>query len=217
MPSRCGARLPFFPAGTVHIAVVDPGVGTGRKAMAARLGESIMSDLTTGCSPRSSRTPAAQEKRQALLRLTSRDYWLQNVSHTFHGRDIFAPVGAHLANGVPLEKLGTPFTDPVLLPLTKPLKTAEGFVAHISVVDAFGNLTTDLPAVEIAGKSVKVMIKDRVINGLSTSYGHHHPGDVITLVDSENYLEVAVVNGSAAEVLGAQVGDEVKVLFVEYE
>ena len=80
------------------------------------------------------------------------------------------------------------------------------------MVDAFGNLTTDLPAAEIAGKSVRIVIKDRTIEGLSTSYGQRQPGDLVALIDSENYLEVAVVNGSGAKTLGAKVGDEVEVL-----
>lgn len=205
---------PYFPPGSVHIAVVDPGVGTKRRPMAARLGTQYVVGPDNGLF-----TPMIEDARNAGLevRFVAADnprYWLPNVSHTFHGRDIFAPVGAHLAAGVPLEDVGTPFDEPVLLPLSKPARTAEGWVAHISVVDKFGNLTTDLPAAEIAGREVKIIIKDKIIEGLSTSYGHRQPGDLVALIDSENFLEVAVVNGSGAETLSAKVGDEVSVLLV---
>lgn len=208
---------PYFPQGTVHIAVVDPGVGTARRGLAAKLGTQYVVGPDNGLF-----TPMIEDARSAGLEtrfvaLENERYWLQNVSHTFHGRDIFAPVGAHLANGVALEELGGLFSDPVLLPLSKPVRTPLGYLAHISVVDNFGNLTTDLPAAMIAGRSVKIVIKGHMIEGLSTSYGHRQAGELVALVDSENYLEVAVVNGSGASRLGAGVGDEIEILFAEPE
>ena len=208
---------PYFPAGTVHIAVVDPGVGTHRRPMAAQLGSQYYVGPDNGLF-----TPLIEDARAAgndtrFVALENPAYWLQNVSRTFHGRDIFAPVGAHLAAGVPLEKLGSPFTDPVLMPLSKPERTAFGYTAHVSMIDGFGNCTTDLPWSQVAGRTLLIKIKDRVIRGLSHSYGHHEHGELIALVDSENYLEVAVVNGSAAGLLGAQVGDPMEVLFNESE
>ncbi len=208
---------PYFPAGTVHIAVVDPGVGTHRQPMAAQLGSHFYVGPDNGLF-----TPLITAARDAgeptrFVALDNPDYHLQNVSRTFHGRDIFAPAGAHLAAGVPLEALGTPITDPVLLPFSQPERTAFGFTAHIAGIDAFGNCTTDLPWSQVAGRTLLIKVKDRVIRGLSPSYGHHTPGELIALVDSENYIEVAVVNGSAAALLGAQVGDPVDVLFNESE
>lgn len=208
---------PYFPAGSVHIAVVDPGVGTQRRGMAARIGGQFFVGPDNGLF-----TPVIEDARKASLetRFVSLDnptYWLQNVSRTFHGRDIFAPVGAHLAAGVPLENLGSPFSDPVLLPLSQPQRTEFGFTAHITVIDVFGNCTTDLPWTTVAGRQLLIKVKDRVIHGLSPSYGHHQPGNLVALVDSENFIELAVVNGSAAQVLGARVGDAVEVLFTTAE
>lgn len=208
---------PYFPAGTVHIAVVDPGVGTRRRAMAARLGEQYVVGPDNGLFTPMIEDAHAAGQEVRLVALENPRYFLPNVSRTFHGRDIFAPVGAHLAAGAALEDMGTSFDDPVLLPLSKPVRSANGWTAHISVVDKFGNLTTDLPGGEIAGKAVRIFFKGRVIEGLSTSYGHKQPGELVALVDSENYLEVAVVNGSGAQVLDAKVGDEVQVLFTEQE
>lgn len=206
---------PFFPAGSVHIAVVDPGVGTSRRPMAARLGNQYYVGPDNGLF-----TPLIEASRAAgeeilFVVLENTMYWLSNVSRTFHGRDIFAPVGAHLAAGVSLNDLGSAFNDPVLLPLSKPEKTAFGYTAHISAIDVFGNCTTDLPWSVVAGRDLLIRVKDRVIRGISPSYGYKKPGELIVLVDSENYLEVAVVNGSASVALGAQVGDPVEVLFNE--
>jgi len=206
---------PFFPAGTVHIAVVDPGVGTSRRALAARIGDQYFVGPDNGLF-----TPIIEDVQRAGVKATfvtldKPEFWLQQVSRTFHGRDIFAPAGAHLARGVKLEAMGTPINDPVLTPLAKPEKIASGYRAQISVVDTFGNLTTNLPWPDVAGRKLLISIKDRVIHGLSTSYGHYQPGDLIALVDSENFIEIAVVNGSAAKALDARAGDMVEVLFTE--
>lgn len=208
---------PFFPAGTVHIAVVDPGVGTIRRPIAAQLGSQFYVGPDNGIF-----TPLIEDARKFNLEtryvtLDQPRFWLQHVSRTFHGRDVFAPAGAYLADGVKLDEMGTPFTDPVLLPLSKPERTADGFNAHIALIDVFGNCATDLPWSEVAGRHLLIRIKDYVIRGLSPSYGHHQPGELIAMVDSEDHIEVAVVNGSAAKTLGAQVGDLVEVLFIAEE
>jgi S-adenosylmethionine hydrolase len=205
---------PFYPSGTVHIAVVDPGVGTHRRPMAARLGSHYFVGPDNGLF-----TPLIEDGRRAgksieFVALDNPKYWLPDVSHTFHGRDIFAPCGAHLAHGVALRDLGTTFADPVLLAMPQPEKTPGGYRAHIKVVDAFGNLTTDLPAELLNGRQVRVQIKGYTINALSPSYGHHPAGAIVSLIDSEGYLEVAVVNGSGAKTLGAVVGDPVDVEFL---
>jgi S-adenosylmethionine hydrolase len=146
--------------------------------------------------------------------LNNPKYWLPKVSRTFHGRDIFAPVGAHLAQGIPLSELGTPFNDPVRMELPRPVKTENGWSAHVTVIDVFGNLTTDLPASALQGRTdILVRLRDVEVNGITQSYGHKQPGDLITLVDSEDYLEIALVNGNAAQKLGANVGDTVEVIY----
>lgn len=203
---------PFFPAGTVHIAVVDPGVGTSRRSMAARIGEQYFVGPDNGLF-----TPIIEDARKAgqmmtFVALDKPEYWLPNVSRTFHGRDIFAPAAAHLASRTRLEYMGTPFSDPVLIPLPKAQKTDYGFLAHVIVVDVFGNMTTDLPAAALQGREVQVRVKGHEIEGLSPSYGHKPAGSLIALIDSEGALEVAVVNGSAAKVLDMRIGDEIQVI-----
>lgn len=204
---------PFFPPGTVHVAVVDPGVGTHRRPLAARLGAHYFVGPDNGLF-----TPIYTDAEKnawpvEIVHLTNEKYFLAEVSHTFHGRDIFAPVAAHLANRVPLSDLGPLITDPVKLSMPKPEKTGTGWHAHVTVVDNFGNLTTDLPAAALPEHvHVSFRLRGREVLGLAASYGNKSPGELIALVDSENFVEIAVVNGSAAQVTGAQVGDVVDVI-----
>lgn len=205
--------VPFFPAGTVHVAVVDPGVGTSRRPIAARLGGHTFVGPDNGLF-----TPMLEDAEKKgwkleIVHLTNEEYFLPDVSRTFHGRDIFAPVAAYLANGIPLADLGPAITDPVRLSIPKPEKTADGWRAHVTVIDGFGNCTTDLPAASLAERAnVVFRLRGREVRDLVASYGHKNPGELVALVDSENYVEIAIVNGSAAKTLGAQVGDVVEVL-----
>ena len=204
---------PFFPAGSVHVAVIDPGVGTLRRPLAARLGSHFFVGPDNGLF-----TPIYEDAEKngwplEIVHLTNRKYFLAQVSRTFHGRDIFAPVGAHLANGVPLADLGLAVTDPLRLIMPKPEKTLTGWRAHVTVVDIFGNLTTDLPASALESQeSVLFRLFGREVRGLVDSYGHAQPGALVALVDSEDFIEIAAVNGSAAKLLGAVVGDLVDVV-----
>ena len=204
---------PFFPPGSVHVAVVDPGVGTRRRPLAARLGTYYFVGPDNGLF-----TPIYEDAEKygwplEIVHLTNTQFFLAQVSRTFHGRDIFAPVAAHLANGVPLAELGPVITDPLRLSMPKPEKTLSGWRAHITLVDVFGNLTTDLPAAALAGLAhVTFHLCGREVRGLVSSYGEKQPGELVALLDSENAVEIAIVNGSAAQVLGARVGEVVEVI-----
>ena len=204
---------PFFPDGTVHVIVVDPGVGTTRRAIAAHLGKQYFVAPDNGVL-----TPIIEDADAAggpveFVNLTNQKYWLPNVSRTFHGRDIFSPVGAWLANGADFHDMGAAITDVVRKPLPQPEKTSFGWRAQISVVDAFGNCTTNLPANAVAGiENIDFKVGNTTIHGLVASYGHRRPGDLVALVDSESFVEIAVVNGSAAKTLDLHVGDPVEVI-----
>jgi S-adenosylmethionine hydrolase len=203
----------YFPKGTVHVAVVDPGVGTRRRPMAAQLGGHYFVGPDNGLF-----TPIYEDAEKngwplKIVHLVNEKYFLAQVSRTFHGRDIFAPVSAHLANGVPLADLGPVISDPLRLQMPKPEKTPTGWRAHVMAADAFGNLTTDLPSAALAEHAqVSFHLRGREVRGLVDSYGQKQPGELVALVDSENYVEIAIVNGSAAQVLGAQVGEVVEVI-----
>jgi len=204
--------VPFFPAGTVHLAVVDPGVGTKRRPIALRIGTQLFVGPDNGLFSPFLEDAEKHGDRSTFIHLTNPDYWLPKVSHTFHGRDIFGPVAAHLANGVAMEKMGALIEDPIRIELPKPEKTVKGWIAHITVMDVFGNLTTDLPASEILQKEkISFTIAGQTIHGLVESYGNKKPGELVALIDSEEFIEIAIVNGNAAQTLKAGVGDHIVV------
>lgn len=203
----------YFVPGTVHVAVVDPGVGTDRRAIAARIGAYFYVAPDNGLL-----TPLIQKARDAgqpvqIVGLNQPQYWLPELSRSFHGRDIFAPVGAHLANGLPLEKLGDFIDDPVMLILPQPERTDFGWRAKVVWVDVFGNLSTNLLASALSeNNEIMVEIQGQAIHGITQAFGDAEPGSLIATIDSTGALAVAVVNGSAAAHLGADVDSEVRVI-----
>ena len=207
---------PYFPPGTVHVAVIDPGVGTTRRAIAAKLGEQYFVLPDNGLI-----TPMledAEESNQDILivHLDKPDYWLKTVYTTFHGRDIFAPCGAHLAAGVPVQAMGTIIDDPIRTPLPKPQKTAEGYRANIIVIDVFGNCTTNLRVSQIPDLAQTTLkIAGQSIEGIVPSYGHRKVSDLVAVTDSEGFVEIAIVNGNAARHFDIQLDDPVEVIFHE--
>ena len=205
--------VPFFPAGSIHIAVVDPGVGTQRRPMAARLGDQYVVGPDNGLFTLLIQSAEKDKKPVNLIHLNQPEYWLPVISRTFHGRDIFSPVAAHLANGVALEKLGSPFTDPVLLEFAQPERTENGWIAHVTVIDTFGNITTDLDASLLGGRrDVRLRLGKAEVTGIIASYGQRNPGDLVAVVDSEGFIEIAVVNGSAAAHLGTKLSDRIEII-----
>lgn len=205
---------PFFPPGTVHLAVVDPGVGGERRPLAMDLGEQYFVGPDNGVFTPLMEKAARNHRKVDYVHLTNPEYWLKNVSHTFHGRDIFAPVAAYLAKGVPLSEFGPVLTDPVRLAMSLPEKTDSGWRAHITTIDVFGNLCTDLPAEAIQGGGGLIFrMGRRKVHGLVDSYAQRPAGELVALLNSWGYVEIAVVNGSAARTLGLQRGDSLEVFF----
>lgn len=208
-----GRSVPYFPTGSVHIVVVDPGVGTERRPIAARVGtqrfvgpdNGVLTDLLD-------RAEAAGWPVQ-VVHLDQPEFWLPEVSSVFHGRDIFSPVGAHLAAGVGLEKLGTPIEDPVRIDLPRPEVTEAGFRARVIHIDHFGNIATNLDREDLEGVSeLEVRLRGRTIPGLYETFGQLPPGSLMVLYGSTGRLIISEVNGSAARALGAEVDDPVEVI-----
>jgi len=206
-----GRAAPYFPAGTVFVAVVDPGVGTSRRPLAARLGAHLFAapdnGLLTVVLQKAERSGAPVE----LVHLDRPGYWLPQVSRTFHGRDIFAPVAAHLANGAALTELGTPIADPIRLRLPEARRTRQGWQGEVIHIDHFGNLATNLGREHLppAGE-VEIRIRGERIAGVAEAFGEKPAGSLTALIDSAGALSIAVVNGSAAERLHAGVGEVVE-------
>jgi len=200
------ASYRHFPPGTIHVAVVDPGVGSQREALAAEVAGQFFLAPDNGVL-----SYVLAEGYSALIRLTEPRYWLPNPSRTFHGRDIFAPAAAHLSLGVPLAALGEPFTEPLLLPIPRPVQRPDGtWVAHIIHVDRFGNLITDLrPEVARPELITGARVKGRTITAVVETYSDVPSGAPAILVSSGGTFEIAVRDGDARAELGANVGDEV--------
>jgi S-adenosylmethionine hydrolase len=210
--------VPYFPKGSIHVVVVDPGVGTQRRPMAAQIGDWSYvgpdNGTITGLLER-----AEQEGWQTtFVELKERKYWLQTISHVFHGRDIFSPVAAHLANGVPLTDLGTAFDNPVRLQVPKPSQTPGGWRGEATHIDHFGNISTNIRVEHLREamkqkENIVVRINEHVIDGMVNTFGERRVGELIALIGSTGNLGIAVVNGNAQQRLGTKVGDTVEVIY----
>jgi S-adenosyl-L-methionine hydrolase (adenosine-forming) len=209
---------PYFPAGTIHVAVVDPGVGTARRPIAARIGEHFYVLPDNGLLTLVLEKNEGQGQPVEIVHLDRREFWLPEVSHVFHGRDIFAPVAAHLAKGVPILEIGTQIQDPLRLELPRPQATPDGLRGQIIHIDHFGNLATNIRREDLPGvQNLVVYLRGAEIPGLARTFGERKVGELMALYGSTGSLIVSVVNGSAAERLGASVGDEVNVIFQNRE
>jgi len=221
---------PYFPKDSVHVAVVDPGVGTERRAIALRTSNALFVAPDNGLLS----FIVESENVEEVVDLNNPRYWLPKVSATFHGRDIFAPVGAHLARGVPLRELGQPIDveDLIVFPVPRPHRENDVIFAQILYVDRFGNLTVNLPMErfkEEGEELLMIRLPDEArpltlhpqdltihlvgceISGIRRAYAEGSPGKPVALIGSAGYLEVAVPGDSAARLLSVKVGDEVKV------
>jgi S-adenosylmethionine hydrolase len=203
----------FFPAGTIHLVVVDPGVGTARRPIAARLAEQYFVVPDNGVL-----TPLLERAEQAgdliqIVHLDKPQYWLPVVSHVFHGRDIFAPCAAALAAGVPLESLGTSITDPVRLDLPQPQATPGGWKGQVIHVDHFGNISTNLTDTHLGeAPGATIRLGGVNIHGMIKTFGERPVGALVALYGSNGNLIISVVNGNAAQQLGVQIGDVVEAI-----
>jgi S-adenosylmethionine hydrolase len=196
--------FPFYPKGTVHVAVVDPGVG-GHFFVGPDNGVfwPLIEDY----------------KGPEMIHLTESRYFLHPTSHTFHGREVFAPVAAHLSQGVSLNRMGPKLSDPVELHFPKPQKEGEKLYGQITRVDNFGNLITNIHRGDLESflKSCMPVIEvgDLAIRKLSLIYADVEKGDPLALINSSHWLEIAVNLGRASQDVGLPagviIGTEVKV------
>ncbi len=198
----------FFPAGTVHLAVVDPGVGSERRAIAVAAGGHRFVAPDNGVL-----SLALAGLPLEAVSLENRGLFRPEVSQTFHGRDIFAPVAAHLALGAPLSEAGPSLPDIVRLPEAAPHPETPGaWQGTVVAVDRFGNLVTNIPADLVRGSALRVEIAGAAIGRLSEFYAEAPPGGLLALVGSAGTLEVAVNGGSAADRLQVRRGAQVRIV-----
>jgi S-adenosylmethionine hydrolase len=195
-----------YPDGTVHVVVVDPGVGTVRRPLAARIDGRFYVAPDNGVL-----TLVLQGAESVEVVALTEPGILQNASATFHGRDIFAPAAARLAEGAGLDELGSPVLDPVLLSIPQPRRLEKGARGEVLAADRFGNLITNIPAEWLGATAgaFEVIVAGQPVGPLRTTYGDVAPGQVLALVGSLGLLEISVRDGSAAVRLGVDRGAEV--------
>ena len=196
----------YFPQGTIHVAVVDPGVGTARKPLAVRSEGHFFVGPDNGLLSVAARRPH-------VVHLTRASYFRTEISNTFHGRDIFAPVAAHLAAGAPFDGFGPRLSRMVRLTNVRPRRVVGGLRAAVASVDRFGNLVTNI---DFAGwRSVR---RPRLVAGsfrathLSPSYGAVPRGELALVLGGYGRLEIAARDASASKILGLGSGALVEVL-----
>ncbi|MGC4113562.1 MAG: SAM-dependent chlorinase/fluorinase [Myxococcales bacterium] len=204
--------VPAFPPETIHLAVVDPGVGTSRRGLVVQGGEKAPGHLFVG--PDNGLLWPFMHGGK-VYELAEPAYRRSEVSATFHGRDVFAPAAAHLALGVSPEKLGPEVAEPVKLTPPKVRHEGGAVVGEIVHVDSFGNLITnlsreDLPAV--APEQLRLAVGGRTLSGLAATYGSAPRGTLMALIGSAGLLEIAVREGSAARELRLEEGQGMPVV-----
>jgi hypothetical protein len=200
----------FFPPGTIHLAVIDPGVGSTRRALALRAHGHYFVGPDNGLF-----TFAFQSDGWSAVAIQAPLYRLPVVSQTFHGRDVFAPAAAHLATGVPLERLGPPVLDPIRLSMPRPKCEGDEVVGEVIGADHFGNLITsvtedDIARMSSAGSAI-VTLGSTELGSLARSYEEGELGAPRAILGSSGRLEIFVRNASAAALLGETLGTTVRV------
>ena len=213
---RAGARVlascyAYFPVGTVFVAVVDPGVGSTRRGLAADVGDYRLVGPDNGLLS----TVFAERSPVRIVEVSERKYARPTISRTFEGRDRFAPAAAWLAKGVALTSLGRVVTGYERLALTAPVESADGLTGVVEHIDRFGNLVTNLDRNHVerlarAG-AIDVRLAGQQVPRIVATYSEAGPGELCALFGSTDHLEVAVNGGRAAEQLQAGVGTPVEV------
>ncbi len=217
----------YFPEGAIHVAIVDPGVGSQRKAIILKTPSAffiapdngvlsyIVDELETTPAKPTPHFPPGPEPRELAsgieaVAITNPDFWHHPVSTTFHGRDIFAPVAAHLSLGTPLHKFGDSISHIHIYPTPRPHRDTEGnLIGRVLHIDNFGNLITNFRGSDLPGGKITVNIGNQQINGLSKFYAEKE--GLAAIIGSSGYLEISLRNSNAATFLKAKVGDEIKV------
>ena len=216
----------YFPDQTIHMAIVDPSVGSERQGIILKTSSAffvapdngILSYIINGFSPEGSSLQYSQGLGEVKLKkgleaaaITDPRFWRHPVSSTFHGRDIFAPVAAGLSLGISLYEFGEKITSLHVVPIPKPSFDLQGnLVGHILYVDHFGNLITDIKGSDLPGKDAIIEVAGDRIQGISSYYAQSE--GLMAILGSSGYLEISLKNGNACNFLGMGAGDEILVV-----
>jgi S-adenosylmethionine hydrolase len=203
--------IPFFPSDVIHVIVVDPGVGTDRALLYVEVEGHRLLAPDNGCWTELARGASRPAR---VIRLSANRYWRNPVSPTFHGRDILAPVAAHLSLGEEPQNLGTIVQEWVRLDMPSPTLEAGRLIGEVIYVDHFGNLITNIPRAAYANMAagpVRIMVGKQEVTRRVQTYGEAPSETLVALISSADLLEIATVGGNAAERLHVKVGTIVSV------
>jgi hypothetical protein len=215
----------YFPEGTIHVVVVDPGVGTERRVVLVVTPSAffiapdngvlsyIIEEASLGMEEQPPPTGGGQIRLGHGLQafaLTNPHFWHHPVSTTFHGRDIFAPVAAYLSSGTPAQDFGEPIDTLFTFPLPRPQIKEDGVLAgYVIHIDHFGNLITTFKKEDLPKGRVFIEVAGHIVEGVSQSYAED--SELLAIIGSSGNLEVSLKNGSAAQLLRAKIGNEVSI------
>lgn len=200
----------YFPKGTIHVAVVDPEVGTERKAVLLVTPSAFFLAPDNGLlSYIIDETPPDNVQ---VFALTNPRYLLSTISDTFHCRDIFAPAAAHLSRGISPDEFGEILHSIYAFPISRPQVSEDGvLIGHILHIDHFGNLISDIKKNNLPRGRIFIEVHGHIIDDLSRTYADEDENELLALIGSSGNLEISVSNNNAARFLRAKMGDEVKV------
>jgi len=200
----------YFPSGTIHVVVVDPGVGTARRPILIECEDMYLIGPDNGV------LSLALETHKAVrtVELSNQTYQLYPTSNTFHGRDIFAPAAAHVSRGVDPGSFGEQVENLVSLEWPAPVRSEDSMAGQVVYIDGFGNLFTTISGKDLTqdeNQEITIAIGNATIHGIARAYGSAGSRRFVAVVNSWGFLEIAAPNGNAAQILGAQIGDNVQV------
>ena len=205
------SAYPYFPKGTIHVAITDPGVGSARAILAADINNYIF------LAPDNGILSLLAEDARKIVRVENFRYCLPTISRTFHGRDIFAPIAAHLSKGLAIGSLGSEVSPHAIKQLSLPMSriSGDGITGEIIMTDRFGNMMSNIRAEDLdsfADQNIEIIFKNKIVNGLSHSYSDVNPGKALAVIGSRGYVEIAVNCGNAAEYFDARSGEPVQII-----
>lgn len=200
---------PYFPPGTIHVAVVDPGVGSSRRPIVVVTPDHLFVGPDNGTFTRIFEA----HQIEAVYEITNESFMLANVSHTFHGRDVFAPAAAHLAAGRRPEEMGAPVRDPRQSEIPVPRIYPDQICGEVIYIDSFGNVITNISRKQfektVRDHGMRIQINGKEIGRVHRTYQDTEPGTALALFGSNDLLEIAVTGGRADRRIGAGKGDTV--------
>jgi len=212
---RMGAYIlasatPYFPKGTIHVAVVDPSVGTKRRPLLIQTKHSYYIGPDNGMLV----LAANSQRIEHIYKISNRELMLSKISSTFHGRDIFAPAAAHLANGTPPEEFGPEIREIVMPEFAKIIRRKDMLIGEVMHIDGFGNIITNFGEKEVELMKIKHIVNVKLRNAklklrFCKAYADVERQKPLALIGSHNFLEVSINQGNAAEVFKIRSGDKV--------